>query len=347
MSELHGKFWLGFDPYTYARVSVMKGELLKQQQWHSLLKMGTNEMLRYLQDANYRQEIDELGVEKRDLTALEIALNKNLVRTFAKLKRISDEKLQKVLSLYLLRYDMENFKTIIRGKLSNISDEEVIQLLIPSVNCTKEFYTQLIKKENIMQIIKSFPFYNLLKLQKENGNNNTELFEIENALDRYYFEELFELSNQLAGQGAALKEFIQAELDILNIKIVLRLKKEQFGLLEIKKHLIHPKKEISYLAEEESIRDIIKELNRMHYTQIKGDEANTEEELLIQLEIDLDTSLLKKEVLLMHQFPLTVNVMLGFMFAKEIEVKNLKILLKGKQLGLEESYLNKLVVIAQ
>jgi V/A-type H+-transporting ATPase subunit C len=63
------------------------------------------------------------------------------------------------------------------------------------------------------------------------------------------------------------------------------------------------------------------------------------------LEIDLDTALLKKERLLMHQHPLTVSVILGFMLAKEIEVKNLKVLIKGKMLGLEEQYLEKLLVV--
>lgn len=103
---------------------------------------------------------------------------------------------------------------------------------------------------------------------------------------------------------------------------------------------------IGGLVEKDSVRDVMKALHRMGYTSITGDEAFPEEELITQLEAELDTALLKKEVLLMHQFPLTVNVILGFMFAKEIEVKNLKVLIKGKRLGLQENYLSTLLAVA-
>jgi V/A-type H+-transporting ATPase subunit C len=76
------------------------------------------------------------------------------------------------------------------------------------------------------------------------------------------------------------------------------------------------------------------------------DERLAESEMMTHAEIELDTTLLRKERLLMHQFPLTVNSIIGFMFAKEIEVKNLKVLVKGKKLGLDEEYLSKLVVVA-
>ena len=105
------KLRLGFDPYTYARISVMKGSLIKQQQWQNLIKMGLNEIMRYLQDSGYKEEIGSLGVEKRDLAQLEMALNNNLMKVFSKLKRISDENVQIVLRVYLQRYDMLNFKS--------------------------------------------------------------------------------------------------------------------------------------------------------------------------------------------------------------------------------------------
>ena len=331
------KLRLGFYPYAYARVSVMKSELVKPLQWQSLLKMGTSEILRNLQDGNYKVEIDELGVEKRDLAALEMALNKNLMRTFTKLRRISDEKVREVIRIYLQRYDVENFKTIIRGKMTGIASEDIEELLMPSVNHPDEYFVSLLKKEKIEDTIKALPF----KIKPV-----SQLFEIENALDRAYFEELFQLSKNLVGQGTALKEFIQAEIEILNIKMILRLKKENMTKEDILTYLIHPQRGTIKLLDIVNIRDIIKAVHRMKYTTLKGDEPTPEEELVTQLEIDLDTTLLKKEVLLMHQFPLTVNVILGFMFSKEIEVKNLKILLKGKQLGIEDNYLNKLLVVA-
>ncbi|MBI4153235.1 V-type ATPase subunit, partial [Candidatus Woesearchaeota archaeon] len=211
---------LGFYPYTYARVAVMKSSLIKPAEWHGLLKMGVSELLRRLQDGNYRAEIDELGSDKRDLTSLEMALNKNMIHTLAKLKRISDDKVQEVLRVYVLRYDMENFKTIIRGKMTGISNEEIELLLMPSLNYPHTFFAELLKKEKVSEIMDALPFDALA------GSNEPAIFEIENKLDRIYADQLIGLSERLKGQGKAFKEFLSAELDILNLKIILRLKHE-------------------------------------------------------------------------------------------------------------------------
>ncbi|MDP7116427.1 MAG: V-type ATPase subunit [Candidatus Woesearchaeota archaeon] len=329
------KLRLGFDPYTYARISVMKGSLIKQQQWQNLIKMGLNEIMRYLQDSGYKEEIGSLGVEKRDLAQLEMALNNNLMKVFSKLKRISDENVQIVLRVYLQRYDMLNFKSIIRGKMTGISKEEILQIMIPSINHSPEYYAELVEKDDIESILKAIPFE--LNLEKD-----AELFEVENALDRAYYENLKSFSDKLGGQGKAFKEFIEAELNTLNIKMILRFKKEDQDEAEIKKYLIMPEKEIEQLLNHKELKTVLHALKKMKLTTV--DESD--DGALNKVEIDLDTSLLRKEALLMHQYPLTVNVILGFMFAKEIEVKNLKILVKGKKLGLDEDYLQNLLAVA-
>src|SRR3989338_7435741 len=334
VGELVGKLRLGFYPYTYARVSVMKGDLIKPIEWHRLLKMGVSEILVYMQNHGYKTEVDTISAQGNngsDIALLEMALNKNLMRTLTKLRRISDEKLQHVLRIYLERYDMENFKTILRGKCANISQEEVEALLLPSVNYPDQYFENLIKKEKISDVVKSMPF----KI-----TDTQELFKLENDLDHVYYEHLLTLTSQLSGQGAALQQFVKAEMDILNIKMLLRLKKSGIEKKEVKKYLIHPSSFVLKLSERESLLDITRDLKRSNYIP-KFVEEGDESELLKNIEINLDTALLKKEVKLMHQFPLTANVMLGFMFAKEIEVKNLKVLLKGKQLQLDEPYLEK------
>tara|TARA_Y100000310_G_C20689121_1_gene821029 strand:- start:1181 stop:2173 length:993 start_codon:yes stop_codon:yes gene_type:complete len=328
------KLRLGFYPYTYARLAVMKGDLIKQTQWDNLLKMGINELLRYLQDSGYKTEIDALGMDKRNLASLENALNTNLMRIFTKLKRISDEKVQKVLEVYLSRYDMENIKSIVRGKLTQTSGDEIKEMLLPSINHDEEYFLELMKIDDLGKLFKKL----------ELDIKGKELFEIENSIDKKYYDDLFNFAKNIKGQGKPFKEFIEAELHILNIKMLLRLKKEEFSKEEIGKYLINPDKRIENLIEIEKIQDIVKELQKLGFVSktIKIEDTA----LLTQVEIDLDINLLKKEVALMHKFPLTVNVILGFMFAKEIEVKNLKILLKGKSLHLEEDYLQSLLGVA-
>ena len=42
---------------------------------------------------------------------------------------------------------------------------------------------------------------------------------------------------------------------------------------------------------------------------------------------------------------MSVDVILGYMFLKDIEVKNLTRIMKAKQLGMEESFIEKIIVI--
>ena len=292
--------------------------------------MGPNEILRSVEDSGYKEEIASMGIGKQSIASIEIALNKNLVRTFKKLQTISDDRLRAVIGIYLYKYDLSNIKTIIRGKFTKISNNEIIGLLSPSINYPQEYFTDLVKKDSISEIIEELEI---------DVPNDASLAKIENVIDTKYFDKLFELTRMLRGQGQALKKFIEAELDILNLKLILRSKHEK-----IKINLIHPRTEIKDIAKLENIKEIAAAINKLGFAKLPTDVS--EKEIILNAEIELDKGLLKKEALLMHQYPLTVNVILGYLFAKEIEVKNLKILLKGRTLGIEDDIIHKLVVVA-
>ena len=54
---------------------------------------------------------------------------------------------------------------------------------------------------------------------------------------------------------------------------------------------------------------------------------------------------LKQSTLFLHHRPLTAEVILGYLFAKEVEVRNLMVLGKASALGLTEEFVrNNLVV---
>ena len=158
---------------------------------------------------------------------------------------------------------------------------------------------------------------------------------IENKLDRYFIDELLFLSKNLSGQGKVFRAFIQTELENLNIKILLRLLRAGMKPDEIKKMLIYPSENVLAGIGKDIPETLVKLSKLGVITQISD---------YLAAETEIDTQLLKREAKLMNQYPLTVNVILGFMLAKEIEVRNLKILLKGKQLHIDPAHLEQLVV---
>ena len=61
--------------------------------------------------------------------------------------------------------------------------------------------------------------------------------------------------------------------------------------------------------------------------------------------LHLNHYLLDRAALLLHQNPLSIDVILGYMFAKEVEIRNLKTLIKGRQLGLDEDFINRELIV--
>ena len=62
-------------------------------------------------------------------------------------------------------------------------------------------------------------------------------------------------------------------------------------------------------------------------------------------EMDLDKFLLQQSRKLVRQHPMSVDVILGYMFLKDLEVKNLSRIIKAKQLGMEEDFIEKIIEI--
>ena len=327
---------LRFSPYTYARVAVMKSNLLRKDDYNRLLKMGYNEILRKLEETGYKKEMDEFDVSSKDIMVIESALNANMVRTFMKLYEISNESMKEVISMYLRRYDMDNLKMIIRSKFAKVDEKSIEPLLYDSVNYSKEFFVNLSKKERVSDIINTFS-----SLRKLNLNTDS-LFELENQLDRAQLEQLYDFAHNLRGQGRVVAGFLKEQLDMLNVRAVLRLRKDEKSKDEIIKYLIKPSKLVLAVLEKESIEEIVQYLHRNKRTQLQG----MEKDLFARLELDLEKYLLKKVLLQMHKHLLSANYILAYLLAKEVEVSNLKAIIKGKRFNLDHEFIEKLLVIA-
>ncbi|MBI2658723.1 ATP synthase A1 subunit C [Candidatus Woesearchaeota archaeon] len=344
---------LGFYPYTYVRTAVMKSLLFKKDDYHKMLKMGFSEIAKFLQDSSYKKEINELAGEYSGADLLELALNKSLAESFKKLIKISPYELGLLIREYAKRKDIEDIKTILRGRFTNANEKLILNSITAAGALSHDFLMSLLKKESIEDILKSSRiadfglFSNGLKDLKEKNS----LITIENALDKSYYTHLMQFSEILPKEGALFRNFLLREAEALNILTLLRLKKAKFGKETIKDFIIKSgslsDSKITALAGLEDLGEISRALEKTEYRNVisKGIEDFKKSGSLIMLETELYKHLLKQSILLLHQHPLSVDVILGYMFAKDIEVRNLKIIIKGKQLGLSEEFMESQLVL--
>ena len=336
-----GKLALGKYPYTYARVSVMRSFLLRKDDYHKLMKMNLNEIISYLQSSQYKKEIDELGVRFKGVQLMELALGRNLANTWAKLKKISPPSLRIVIAAYLLRVDVLNIKTLVRAKFTKLSADQLQPMLLPSGFLTEKKLAELAKKESVDDILKSVGFIDYSQFAKalESFRETKSVAEIENALDRFYYSSMREFSRRLPGEGRLFREFLEAELEVAAVMNVLRLKRANLPAKDIERYVTIPESGralVRKMIGSSSAGEAAKLLEQGRFKSFaeSGVKEFQSSGSLIRLELDLSRQLLKRSALLLHQHPLTVDVILGYMFAKEIEVRNLKLLLKARQLSI-------------
>lgn len=347
------KLTLGRYPYTYVRTTVMKSLLFREEDYHKMLKMSFSEIAKFMQESNYKKEISELSTEYSGADLLEIALNKNLAASFKKLIRISSDELALLIKEYIKRKDIEDIKTIARGKFTNTDEKLIMNSITAAGTLSLEFLTSLLKKESIEEVLKnnSIVEFSLLEGGLKDLKEKNTLVSIENALDKYYYSHLVEFSKILPKAGALFRDFLTNEVEILNILTLLRLKKTKIDKDVIKDFIIPfgdrlTDSKIMNLANFDDLEKLSNALRETKYKNVieKGIEEFKKNGSLITLETELYKYLLDQSILLLHQHPLSIDVILGFMFAKDIEIRNLRIIIKGKQLGLDNDFIEKQLV---
>jgi V/A-type H+-transporting ATPase subunit C len=346
------KLKLGFYPYTYVRASVMKSLLFKKDDYGRMLKMSFSEIAKFLQESHYRNEINQLATEYSGSDLLELALNRNLANSFKKLLNISHPNLRLLINEYIKRKDIDDIKTILRGKLTGANEKEIKASITSAGTLSYDFLISLLKKESIREILRSNKLVDssFFKEGIKELNEKRNLVAIENVLDRYYYSRLMQFSGILPKEGALFRSFLLKEVEVLNLLTLFRLKKEKFEKSAAKNFIIptgQPKDSlIRSLLDVDDLEELSRALEKTEYKDaiLKGVDDFKKNSSLITLETNLYKHLLKQSILFMHQHPLTIDVILGYMFAKDIEVRNLKIIVKGKQLGLKEEFIESQLV---
>src|SRR3989338_2632440 len=145
-------------PYTYLRTVVMKKALLSRADYDKILKMNPNEIGKYLEDFEYKKEVDELAMQYRGEELIERTLQLNLGNKFDKLLAIAPHDLRLLIALYLKRYDFYNIKTIMRAKFSRMEPEAAKRYLSPVSVENKQYFEKLMSLKTVEEVFSSLDF---------------------------------------------------------------------------------------------------------------------------------------------------------------------------------------------
>lgn len=277
--------------------------------------------------------------EIKDIEELEDALIKYRSHCFHDILNDSPPQIKKFYQTYFEKYELEIIKSILRSKLEN----EEIEKLHPFGKINEEIIYKM-KEANALEIIdllkdykyfKDFEMCENLKGLVESYDGN--FLEIDSLLDKYYFKNLKIVEKEIMKNfRKPFKKIINLQIDITNIKILLRAKENNLKIETLEKLVVGEGRELPiwklkqlFLAE--NISEIIDELSITPYKEplksVKQEYEKSKD--IFVLEKALDSYLLKicREISLKHF--LTSGPILRFLISKEFEIRNLRTIARG------------------
>lgn len=117
-------------PYATARVQAKRAKLIPPRDYEKLLKMDVSEITRLVEENEYKPEVDELATRFKGLELLEAALTVNQERTHQQVRQMLGGPGGVLVDRFLRRFFAEDLKTVLRGKASGASREEILKDLL-------------------------------------------------------------------------------------------------------------------------------------------------------------------------------------------------------------------------
>jgi V/A-type H+-transporting ATPase subunit C len=326
--------------YLVARTKVMKRKLIPKDEYRKLLNMEFNEIVRYLEETEYKKEIDEFGYRYSGPKLMDYALSLNLSRTYQKIIRISFGLAKDLISSYLKKWELMNIISIIRGKAANIPQDEIEEAIVP-VEKDFEYYKSLIAKDvdEIVNTYRGTPYFETLSKMGAMPPS-----QLEDDLFKIYYLEL----TKLKPAELSLKlfvDFVKMEVDLRNLKTILRLKVEGATPDEIIARLIPNGFELT-LDECRKLAtmswgELVKALEGYWFWK---DIEKIEEELSTT-EVLFDKAWIEAITKRATSYPLSILPVMHYMVLKKVEVDNLRILGWGKWYNMPNDEIERQMVI--
>jgi V/A-type H+-transporting ATPase subunit C len=341
--------------YVTARVRSRRASLFDDDDYRKLVRMGPGEIARFMEETEYEAEMNALGARHDGVDLIEYALARNLAKHFDDLLRFSDGRLYDYVARYLRKFDAWNIKTVFRGIYTDTSPADVEEDLIGAGEFSEDFLEELVATGSIEDAVEHLSrtvFGDELAAALDDYEETGLLVPLENATDRAFYRSLLSgLPENVEGDSPVglLTEFLQAEIDFLNLRNVVRLARSGAdidpGEYYIEGGRLFDADELRQLAgNEEQVVEVVRE--SPYGDDIEGAISVLENaESLIEFEHAIHAALLEYSDTLSNRYPLSVCPVLAYILAKEREVENIRAVARGREAGLSPEEIEAELVI--
>lgn len=333
--------------YANARIRGMRSRLLSRAFLDDLIETpDIQQFIAKLQDTEYGADLEETLIHGRDATAVDEALKNNMIRTYQRVLHFLNDEARFIVTTLLGRWDVFNLKTIIRGKHMHLTVAEIRDGLLPAGQLTSVDLEALAGAEDVRTVVDTavtwgLPFAHAMREGFARFTQTGDLADIELALDRYYADWAADRLKKTRGNIGTAKRILGIQVDTMNLVMVFRLQKadtesivpDQFfleGGAAVGRQLY------SELAKFSDVDEVLDRLRGTPYGKLLDEVAvkYIEENSIAVFERALEDYLMRRALALGTGDPLGIGIGISYLWAKQNEITNLRIVVKGKAVGM-------------
>lgn len=344
--------------YGNARVRGMRSRLLTPQAFEDL--MTTPDLTKIIQkliDTEYGPDIEATIIHGRTPAAVDEAFRTNMVGTFQKVMSFLNAEAHDLVGALLGRWDLFNIKSIIRGKHMHLVPEEIEDGLYAVGALTPAELHVLVELEDIRAVVDTLvtwgspyaePLRGSLSAYSDSGNLAT----LELALDRYYSAWAAKRLSGRRVNAVLARRILGMQVDSINLLTTFRLLKSDIGDMDPNGFYLpggaHVTQELfatmTGLSDVDEVLDALK--STPYARQLEAVIAMyVEEGSLSIFERALEDYVMRKALDCGRGDPLGVGITIAYLWAKQNEVTNLRIIVKGTAVGMPADRMRKELIL--
>ena len=329
-----------------ARAKARKASQIDPTRMKQLIQQGPDSIGASIGELGYRSEMDLYASRMTGADAVEAALFHNMDNDLAGVMRFCQGRLKALVAIYVERFDYEKAKTVLRAVNGGTNDEIIETQILPSENPRNTPWLNIVRStEGLHEAVEAMagPRWGQVLGKLE---SDATLEDMENALDMQYFSDALKAAKG-KDAGPRLLRYLRMEIDHRNIINQLRGIRMEMSS-EKRASIVIPGGKIDettmrQATQSMSDEELFDSLSRSGVFDSSGiEEAMSESERIGSLDPYAELLSHKRHAILKrfsHLSPISPFPIIYYIERKALEVRNLRLLVRGKAVGLTNEVL--------
>lgn len=277
--------------------------------------------------------------ENADREQIEKLLNLEIIYDIEKIVKYLDKNDKKIFDILISKYEIKCIKNSIKLVYSQNDFDENIKVWTENIFDNLKGLESVKTTDEILKIVDKVKYKKILKKYFNNDEENFNIFDIENELDRLYLKKLYNLAG-----NKKLEKMIGTKIDFINILWIYRMKQYyKFSEEKIKESIIDinyflKKSEITSLIKAQNLDEMNEVLKNTEYSKLASDD-------IYDLECKTKKYLQKLYIKNFKSNLLSINCVYAYLNLVELENNDIISIIEAVRYGIDKTRLLKKLLV--